>query len=259
MDDTNSTSVATHTETMTVLGVNIGLFSRETAVALLLERLAGRLLTKVAFANSNLLMQLHASGAGPRLLDDFLILNDGLALDLAAKFLHGRKFPDNLVGTDFVPLLLSRLPAGTRVYLLGAKPGVAEKAAAALQAQSAVTICGARHGYGVDEAVLTEIAAARPDVLIVAMGNPLQEKWIAAHAAETGATLALGVGALLDNLAQEVRRAPVWVRNLRSEWLFRLSQEPRRLMRRYTVEMSAFFLAVWRDRRRSKGTDGQAA
>lgn len=235
-------------ETMDVLGVSILALRREAAVAMLLQRLAARRTTRVAFANSNLLMQARSAVGGAEWLKDFLVLNDGVALDAAARLLHGRRFPDNLAGTDFVPLLVSRLPPGTRVFLLGARPGVAETAAAALSKITRATVCGARDGYGAAEAMASEVAAAKPDVLLVAMGNPLQEMWIRDHAGPTGARLALGVGALFDFLAETVPRAPVWVRNLHGEWLFRLMQEPGRLARRYTTEMTAFFLAVWRER-----------
>ena len=242
-------------DTLEILGVEIRVLPREDALATLLNRLAARSPTKVAFANSNLLMSLRSRPDGAGLLDDFLILNDGLALDLAAKYRHGRTFPDNLVGTDFVPQLVARLPAGTRLFLLGAKPSVAEKAAERLATFGPVTICGVRHGYDAANVdVAADIAAASPDVLLVAMGNPLQEAWIDAFAPQTGAVLALGVGALFDVLASEVPRAPLWVRNLRCEWLFRLSQEPRRLARRYTVDMSAFFLAVVSDGRARQAT-----
>ncbi|MDB5508870.1 MAG: putative glycosyltransferase [Hyphomicrobiales bacterium] len=232
-----------------ILGVSISALTRDQALALLLDRLSRRRITRVAFANSNLLMQARAATEGAAWLEDFLVLNDGVALDAAARLLHGRAFPDNLAGTDFVPLVLSRLPPGTRVFLLGSRPGVAEKAGTVLAGRTGVTVCGTRDGFGLNEATASEIAAARPDVLLVALGNPLQELWLRDHAERTGAILSFGVGALFDFLAEEVPRAPVWVRNLHGEWLFRLVQEPRRLARRYTVEMTAFFLAVWRERK----------
>lgn len=232
-----------------ILGVSVCALTRERALALLLDRLSRRQITRVAFANSNLLMQARAASEGAAWLDDFLVLNDGVALDAAARLLYGRTFPDNLAGTDFVPLVLSRLPPGTRVFLFGSRPGVAGKAGAVLADRTGVTICGTRDGYGLSDCTASEIAAAKPDVLLVALGNPLQELWLRDHAERTDAILSFGVGALFDFLAEEVPRAPVWVRNLHGEWLFRLVQEPRRLARRYTVEMTAFFLAVWRERK----------
>lgn len=233
-----------------ILDVRISVFPRAEAIAHLVDRCVRRVPTLVAFANTNLLMQMRARGTAAS-LDDFLVLNDGIGLELAARALYGRGFPDNLVGTDFVPQLVEALPAGTRVFLLGAKPGVAAAAAIALQARTKAVICGTRDGYGVGPADIAAIAETKADVLLVAMGNPLQEEWMLAHARETGAVLTLGVGALFDNLAGVVKRAPLWMRKARCEWAFRLWQEPRRLVRRYTVDIVAFAREVRKQAKRA--------
>ena len=111
-------------------------------------------------------------------------------------------------------------------------------------------ICGVADGYQTGGASISrEIAKTRPDVVIVALGNPLQELWMAEHGAKTGARLVFGVGALFDFLSGEVPRAPQLVRNLRLEWLYRTFLEPGRLLKRYTWEMLVFF---WRVRRRHR-------
>jgi beta-1,4-glucosyltransferase len=101
---------------------------------------------------------------------------------------------------------------------------------------------GALSGYGIDDAAVCQrIRDARPDVVLVALGNPLQERWILDHAKELPPALYVGVGALFDFLADRAVRAPIWVRKLRLEWLFRLMQEPGRLWKRYTVDVFRFF------------------
>ena len=83
--------------------------------------------------------------------------------------------------------------------------------------------------------MIADIRAKRADLVIVALGNPRQETWIAENLDMTGARLAIGVGALLDFLAGAVPRAPLWVRRLRLEWLYRMLLEPGRLWKRYVV------------------------
>jgi exopolysaccharide biosynthesis WecB/TagA/CpsF family protein len=182
-----------------------------------------------------------------------LVLRDGVGVELAAR-LAGVEAGHNFVGTDFVPELLRRLgPRDVRVFLFGAEPGVAEQAADALRARGAhVNIVGTAPGYGEVARVARQIRAARPDVLLVALGNPTQECWIDEHREELGVPVSIGVGALFDYLAGRVRRAPQWVLRLRAEWLFRLVVEPKRLWRRYVMGNPRFVWRVLRSRRREQ-------
>jgi beta-1,4-glucosyltransferase len=237
--------------TRDILGVKIAVCSRAEAIAFLLERLARRQETKVAFANSNLLMQLGEEAEGAKLLDDFLVFNDGLALDIASRILSGTPFPDNVNGSDLTPALIAAAPKDTRVFLFGAKPGVAEKAGEVLAERFGATICGALDGYagnGDEAATINAIRTARADIVLVALGNPRQERWIAANAAKLGAPLVMGIGALLDYLTETVRRAPLPVQRLRLEWLWRVALEPRRLGKRYTVDLARFLWLVRRQK-----------
>src|SRR5262249_22730583 len=106
-----------------------------------------------------------------------LVLRDGVGVELAG-ILRRRPMPDNFVGTDFIPYLLERLgPPVVRVALFGGAPGIAAAAAAALGARcSGVCIAGVEHGYAGHESVIEAVRAARPDVLLVGLGNPLQER-----------------------------------------------------------------------------------
>ncbi|MFT4098390.1 MAG: WecB/TagA/CpsF family glycosyltransferase [Rhodoblastus sp.] len=183
-------------------------------------------------------------------LGRFCVVNDGIGLEIAARILERRGFPENMNGTDFIPALLADLPAGARIYLLGAAPGVAEEAGRRfIQRCPHLELVGARHGYfraAEEEDVVRTVAAARPDVLLVALGNPGQELFIARHFDALGAKTMFGVGALFDFAAERVARAPNWMRRARLEWAFRLAQEPGRLLRRYTIETGGFLLAVLR-------------
>jgi N-acetylglucosaminyldiphosphoundecaprenol N-acetyl-beta-D-mannosaminyltransferase len=99
-----------------------------------------------------------------------------------------------------------------------------------------------------DTSFLYEIRSASPDILLVAFGNPKQEKWIGMHGRSLGVPVVIGVGGSLDFVAGQTRRAPEWMQRFGFEWLFRLLQEPRRLFRRYFIDLvifSSFFLRQW--------------
>ncbi|MDE2362165.1 MAG: WecB/TagA/CpsF family glycosyltransferase [Hyphomicrobiales bacterium] len=204
----------------------------------------------VAFCNAHTAEIALHDAAYAQALQRFLVVNDGVGLEIAARILEGRGFPENLNGTDFMPFLFSRLERPARVYLLGARPGVAAEAARRFaEVFPNVAIVGARDGYFSTEdeaAVVAEVAAAAPEILMVAFGNPKQEFFIDRHLEGMAARATFGVGALFDFTAGRVVRAPGWVRRLRLEWAFRLAQEPLRLLRRYTIETGGFLIAVLR-------------
>lgn len=184
--------------------------------------------------------------------DASIVLNDGIGVAIAAKIVGGRSFPANLNGTDLTPLIL-KLAAkqGWRVFLLGGVAGVAEKAAEKFVATNpALEISGTHSGFIKAEelgGVIQKIREARTDVLIVGMGNPVQERWLARHQEQTGAKLGIGVGAFLDFSAGMFPRAPIWVQKIKLEWLFRMSREPKRLWKRYLIEGPLFLLHVAQD------------
>jgi exopolysaccharide biosynthesis WecB/TagA/CpsF family protein len=180
-----------------------------------------------------------------------LVLRDGVGVALGARWL-GQPLPTNFCGTDFVPALLTSIATErVGIFLYGAAPGVAAAAGRALVARAPrLRIEGVVDGYVDPYTVAERVRAARPDVLLVALGNPLQECWIDANLAQLDARVAIGVGALFDYLAGRVVRAPRWVRALRGEWLFRLLVEPRRLWRRYVLGNPQFLWRVLRARER---------
>jgi exopolysaccharide biosynthesis WecB/TagA/CpsF family protein len=178
-----------------------------------------------------------------------LVLNDGVGLDLAA-WMRGRRFPENLNGSDFTLRLLElAADKGWRVYLYGGLPGVAtavrERLSHTIEHLHVVGVCD---GYTAkpDGEIVDDIRAARADVVIVALGQPQQELWLDTHLAGTGCHLGVGVGAFLDFVSGRVARAPRWMNRLGIEWLFRLAHEPGRLWRRYVVGNPLFLWRAWR-------------
>lgn len=176
-----------------------------------------------------------------------LVLNDGKGV-LLAGLLLGCRFPADLNGNLFTPLLLDHAAAaGWSVYILGARPGVAESVADVLKTRHrGLTIAGTMHGHfstAEEDDVVARIRTTGPGLLLVGMGNPLQERFLARRLKDTGARVGLGVGAYLDFQVGEVTRAPAWMNRVGIEWVHRLVQEPRRMWRRYLLGNPLF---VWR-------------
>ncbi len=237
----------------TILGIPFRALDEAQAVARVRAMIASRRPHHIVIANAH---TVNCACADPDyravLCRAALVLRDGAGVELASA-LCGRPLPHNFVGTDFVPRLVTAL-APVRVFLYGARPGIAAAAAAALQARAPqLAIAGTEHGYAEPATVVARIRAARPDVLLVALGNPLQERWIDRELAALDVPVVIGVGALFDFLAGRVPRAPRWLRALRAEWLFRLAIEPRRLWRRYLIGNARF---LWRAVRAGNGARG---
>jgi N-acetylglucosaminyldiphosphoundecaprenol N-acetyl-beta-D-mannosaminyltransferase len=145
---------------------------------------------------------------------------------------------------DWLPTMMGAAQElGWRVYYLGARPGVLEEGLRQLRLQWPGLQIEGRHGYfdkslhSLDNLdVLTEIAAYKPDLLMVGMGMPLQEEWIVENLAHLPISTVIACGALMDYVAGVIPTPPRWLGKLGVEWLFRLFSEPRRLWRRYLVE-----------------------
>lgn len=251
--------------TLTIAGFPVLALTREPLTARLLDSWDQGRQRCLFFVNTNFVNQCEPIREALSAPEVYLV-NDGIGMDIASWMLHRTRFPDNLNGTDLVPHLLLALhkkqcQAGlepSRIFLLGAKPGVAQRAAEALIGMG-LCIAGTLNGY--DESAnspgaVDAINAAGADVVLVAMGNPVQERWILDHRHQLDARWLIGVGALLDFLAGEKPRAPEWIRSCRLEWLYRLSLEPRRLFRRYTIDIGRFLIRCrrWRQSEIETGT-----
>jgi exopolysaccharide biosynthesis WecB/TagA/CpsF family protein len=234
--------------------VDVSSLTGAEAVAVLCAAIEDHRHVKLAFANAHVI-NVAANDIGfAAALKQSLVLPDGIGVDIGSLLLYGAPFPANLNGTDFIPHLIASSPRPLKVGLIGARPGVAERALhrlAAMAPQHSFRVFS--HGFftaAQEPALLANLVADRPDVLLVAFGNPRQEQWIAEKLGPEHCTIAAGVGALFDFLAEEVTRAPRWVQRFRMEWLFRLRQEPRRLWRRYVlgnpIFLARMLMQKWR-------------
>lgn len=237
--------------TITVLGVPVAALTVTAALAEVRVLLDGDRPALLAYVNAH---SLNLAARDPdyratlRAAD--LVLNDGSGLAIAAK-LHGTAFPANLNGTDFTPRLLGiAAERDAPVFLLGGRPGVADTAAARLAERiPGLRVVGHEHGYLARDAdAVAKITASGARILLVGMGNPRQERWLAEHLPATGVRLGVAVGAFLDFAAGAVPRAPHWMRAAGIEWLYRLFREPSRLWRRYVLGNPVFLCRVVAER-----------
>lgn len=204
--------------------------------------------TVVAFINAhnaNLMMRDPEYRA---VLERQVVFPDGHGVDIASRVFHGREFPANLNGTDFVPALLTYIAKPMRVGLIGTRTATLERATANFRRHAPwhefIPISDGYFDRAKSDEVMEQVREANVDILLVAMGSPAQEKWIDRHVGPGHARLVLSVGALFDFVAGDVRRAPEGLRKLRLEWIYRLAQEPKRLWRRYVLGNPLFLYHV---------------
>ena len=239
-------------ERVNILGVDVDAVTMAEAVDVVRRAMDTRAGVMVATANAEMLMRAtHDEELRHILNASALVVPDGAGTVWAARHL-GHAMPERVAGYDLAQELLRCAPAeGRRVYFFGSAPGVAEKAKAkAEQLYPGVEIVGVRNGFfsaADNAAIIAEIRAARPDLLLVALGVPKQEKWIAAHLAELDVPVAIGVGGTLDVMAGVMKRAPLWMQKAKLEWLFRGLMQPKRAGR--LLALPKFVLKVHASRK----------
>lgn len=178
-----------------------------------------------------------------------LSLPDGTGVVWASRRL-GRPAPGRVTGVDLLDRLLAlSADKGYRVFFLGTRPGVLDRAVdSARERYRGLQVAGSHHGYfspAEEAAVVAAVRAARPDLLFVGMGAPRDQRWLWRHRDVLGVPVAMGVGGSFDVLAGVVPRAPGWVRAANVEWLYRLARQPRRWRR--MLVLPRFAWAVWRE------------
>jgi N-acetylglucosaminyldiphosphoundecaprenol N-acetyl-beta-D-mannosaminyltransferase len=178
------------------------------------------------------------------------VLPDGIGIHIGCRML-GQTLRANVNGTDMFPLLCEaaareRLP----IYLLGARPGIAQAAADNMvRRYPGLTIAGARDGYfqlEEEPGVVDAINRSGARILLTAFGAPRQELWLGRWRERLEPPIAVGVGGLFDFYSGRIPRAPVWMREIGLEWVYRLMQEPGRMWRRYVIGNPLFLLRVRR-------------
>lgn len=176
--------------------------------------------------------------------DADLILTDGKPLIWISKW-YGTPIKEKISGSDLFPLLCKMAAEkGYTMYFLGAAEGVAAKAAENLMKKykglNVVGTYSPPYGFEKDEVELAKIEKmineVHPHILIVGLGCPKQELFILHNKDRLGVPLSLGLGASLDFEAGNIKRAPKWMADHGLEWLFRITQDPKRMAKRYLVD-----------------------
>jgi N-acetylglucosaminyldiphosphoundecaprenol N-acetyl-beta-D-mannosaminyltransferase len=236
--------------TVSILGIKISNAYSEEAIALIESLVTGDRETThpIYIVNAH---TLNLAAEDPRyhetLNSAYRVLGDGTGVRWAARQ-RGVLMRDNLVGTDLIPKLFeSTSGRGYRYFLLGGDPQTSARAAEACSKRyPGWDLAGFHHGYlskdKTTEAIKV-INGAKPDVLLVGMGNPRQEQWICKHQHELKVPVAIGVGGLFDHWAGNLSRAPIWVRKKGFEWLQLLLQQPHK-WQRYLIGNPKFLARI---------------
>lgn len=202
----------------------------------------------VLYVNVHCMNVAHLDPTYARILDAAsAVYCDGTGVRLAAR-LAGLRVPERVTGADWIhDLCRLAIREDLSLYFLGSEAGSAEGAARALSVRyPGLRVTGARPGFAVGQEVVDDVNRTAPDILLVGMGTPTQEKWIAAHRTELDVPVVWAVGALFDFVSGKIPRGPRWMTDHGLEWVCRLVVEPRKLWRRYLVGNPLFFYRVLR-------------
>ena len=241
------------TEKTTILGVNIDTVTMKDAVEHIEQSIENGAPTLVATANAEMIMRATYDEELLRILNNAdLVVPDGAGTVWAAHHL-GHNMPERVAGYDLAQELMKIAAAkGQRIFFFGSAPGVAEKAKAKAETlYPGINIVGTRDGYfsaADEQTIITAIKTAKPHILLAALGVPKQEKWLAAHLAELGVPVSMGVGGTLDVMAGVMKRAPLWMQKAKLEWLFRGLMQPKRIGR--LMALPKFVIKVHRSKNR---------
>lgn len=182
-----------------------------------------------------------------------LVTPDGIGIVIASRW-YGRPLTERVTGIDLAERLLAYAADNSlRVYILGASEDSLQRALTSLQSRYPGLSVTGRNGYFSPEKtadVVTAIQKEAPQLLLVGLGQPAQEKFIAKNLSSLNVPLAIGVGGAIDVLAGTVKRAPLFFRKAKLEWLYRLLKEPARIRRQ--LALPRFALAAWQDARKTR-------
>jgi N-acetylglucosaminyldiphosphoundecaprenol N-acetyl-beta-D-mannosaminyltransferase len=175
---------------------------------------------------------------------------DGAGIVLGAKLLKKPLFARLAAADWLLDLLKFMSERGFKVFLLGGEPGVADRALHIIQQKLPNhSVVGVHHGYilkdeALENQVIAQINALKPDLLLVGFGTPLQELWIDKHREHLNVSTLYAIGAVMDYLVGKVPRCPAWIGKMGLEWLFRFCVEPKRLFGRYILGNPWFLIRI---------------
>lgn len=237
--------------TATILNVNVHAVTAAQTLAMIEQFIAAKQPHQLVTVNPEFVIAARSDSEFRQIINTAaLALPDGIGLLKAARFLKTTPLPERVPGSDLV-VQLAELShrKGYRIYFLGAREGVAEKAVEKLKARyPRLQVAGCYAGSPApeeNENILRRILPARPDILLVAYGAPQQDKWIARNLHRLEIPVCMGVGGSFDFIAGTARRAPLWLRRMGLEWLHRLVMQPWRWRRIWNAVPRFSWLVFW--------------
>jgi N-acetylglucosaminyldiphosphoundecaprenol N-acetyl-beta-D-mannosaminyltransferase len=258
----NTNTTRPETEKVEILGVAVDRVDRNGAAQFIADAIARfhqakaagsalPVLAHIVTANSEIVMLAkQQSDVADILCQAALVVPDGIGLVWGSRIL-GQPLTERVPGIELMEAMLAKCAqTGWRPFFLGAAPGVAEEAKAVVeQRYPGLQVAGVHHGYFNETEiprVLQIIRETQPDLLLVALGAPRQERWIATYRDQLEVPVGVGVGGSLDIWSGRSQRAPQWMCDMGLEWLYRLLRQPTRTRRMLALPRFAF--AVWRER-----------
>jgi len=225
----------------TILGVDVDAVTKKEALGTLLKFLNGDKNHTLFTPNPEFVLLAQDDWEFKDILNTGdLVVPDGVGIVIASKF-NEIKIKERVAGCDLVFSLFDAVKGTRTVYLLGGKPGVAEKAKINMESKfSGLKVVGFHDGYfeaKEERSIIKEIRELSPDILLVGTGFPKQEKWIFKYKNKIPVKLTAGIGGSIDIMAGTVKRAPAVMRALGLEWLWRLLLQPKRILRIYKLPL----------------------
>lgn len=231
------------------LGVEVCALNMPQALKEVCEIIEKRIPSFIVAINPEKIMKATEDNRLKTLLNSATIkIPDGIGIVVASKLNHG-KIKTRVTGIDLMNNICQLSDDnGYKIFMLGAKPGVVDKAAEVLRQKfKKINIVGTLDGYFEnDEQVINRVKAVKPDIIFVALGSPRQENWITENMNKLEVPLLMGVGGSYDVICGNIDRAPQWMCSLGLEWLYRLIKEPWRYKRMMVLPLFLYKVVIER-------------
>ena len=239
---------------VTILGTQIDVLDMQQTISLVEQYIIHKEPLHLIGVNADKLNAVAEDEEMKQIVNSCGVINaDGASVVLASRYLN-KCLPERVAGIDLMQELVAlseRQQYG--IYLLGAKQEVVEKTAKVLQTKHPkLRILGVHNGYFSREdwpQISEELKAVNADLVFVGITSPLKEYLVEYLQNEGHRSVFMGVGGSFDVISGNIPRAPMWVRRINMEWMFRMLQEPKRLFKRYFVGNWKFIRAVWKEKK----------
>lgn len=244
---------------ISLFGVPVNVDPPAAILETIIERALEKVPTRIYYVNAHVLnLAMDDPAFKARLCSADFVLADGYGARLAARWLKEPE-PERFAITDYI-WDFARICSerGATIFIAAGQPGVAERARLVLERRyPQLRVVGTHHGFVTKDRaaadVLREVAEAKPDILCVGMGSPLQEEWVERHRESIDVPVVFAVGAVMDYVSGQVQRSrPQWMSDRGLEWVGRLFAEPRRMWRRYLLGNPRFVFRTVRERLRRR-------